>query len=174
MRNETAANGTGVRGFFRDIRGGVVAAAVLLACDVAFSGSYLMSIIVCPIWFLVSLIRNAIQRPGWCLALVRIGLPALTLGLVWINTDVQLKIAEANARRIVAACEAYHAAHGRFPEKLDELVPNYMNSVPVAKYCLGPGSRFQYYSKQPLLWWEVFGFLRRIYDFNTRRWSYLD
>ena len=70
MRKKTAVHVAGVRGFFRGIKRSVVAAAVLLAWDGALSGSYVMSVLVCPIWFLVSLLKNAIERPGWGLALV--------------------------------------------------------------------------------------------------------
>ena len=176
MRKETAVHVAGVRGFFRGIRRSVVAAAVLLAWDGALYGSFLMSMIFCPIWFLVSLLKNAIERPGWGLALVRIGIPALTLGLVWANNAVQLGVAEANAQRVVAACEAYHAANGRFPKSLEELVPQYMNSVPVARYCLLQPGRFDYYnSGTPMLVWQVVPpYYRKIYDFHTRSWSYLD
>ncbi len=155
----------------------IIAAAVLLALDVAFSGSVLNSMIFCPIWFLVSLLKNAVQRPGWRLALVRIAIPALTLRIVLANNAFQLRIARANARRIVAACEAYHAANGKFPTDLHELVPQYMPSVPVAKHCLAWG-RFIYSSsdsERPLLFWHVVPpHGRSIYDFETRRWSYLD
>jgi len=155
----------------------VGAAALLLFWDAAFSGSFLMSWLFCPIWFLVSLLQNAIQRPGWGQALLRIGIPALTLGIVWINNAVQLSIAEANASRVVAACEEYHAAHGRFPEKLDELVPQHIRSVPRAKYCLGPWSQFAYFhnqGKSMLVWYVVPPYYRRIYDFDTRRWNYIE
>jgi hypothetical protein len=176
MREETAVHVAGVRGFFRGTRRSLVAAAVLLAWDGALYGSCLMTMIFCPIWFLVSLLKNAIERPGWGLALVRIGIPALTLGLARTNNDVQLGIAEANAQRVVAACEAYHAANGRFPQKLDELVPQYLNSVPVAKYCLLQPASFAYYDlgTPKLYWYVVPPYLRKIYDFHTRSWSYLD
>src|SRR5262249_27533881 len=120
MRKETVVQVAGVRGFFSSIKRSVAAAAVLLAWDGALSASFLMSWISCRIWFLASLWKNAMERPVWGLALVRMGIPALTLGLVWANNAVQLRVAEANAQRVVAACEAYHAANGRFPEKLDE------------------------------------------------------
>lgn len=45
------------------IKGSIVGAVALLIWDAAISGSYLTSILVCPIWFLVSLLKNAIQRP---------------------------------------------------------------------------------------------------------------
>jgi hypothetical protein len=92
------------------------------------------------------------------------------------NDAFQLKVAEANAKRIVAACEKCHAANGRFPRRLDELVPEYMNSFPVAKYCLGSG--FSYASSSDntaKLWWPIVPpHYRKIYNFETRSWSYLD
>ncbi len=166
----------GVTGFFRGIKGSVVGSAVLLAWDGAFSASFLLSVLSCPIWFLVSLLKTPIERPGWGLALVRIAIPALTLGLLWANNSVQLKVAEANAQRVIAACEAYHAAKGEFPKKLDELVPQYLKSVPLAKYCLGPPSRFSYSNTgSPRLIWQVVPpYYRKIYNFDSRSWSYLD
>src|SRR4051812_19245907 len=98
MRKETAVHAAGVRGFFRGIKRSVVAAAVLLAWDGALYGSLVMSSIFCPIWFLVSLLKGAIDRPGGGLALVRIEIPAMTFGLLWANTTIQLGVAEANAQ----------------------------------------------------------------------------
>jgi hypothetical protein len=176
MQKETAVHVVGVRGFFRGIKQTLVGAAVLLAWDGALFGTFMMAWIFCPIWFLVSLLKNAIERPGWGLALVRIGIPAMTLGLLWANNDFQLSVAEANAQRVVAACEEYHAANGRFPKNLDELVPQFLSSVPVAKYCLGPPGRFVYHNfGTPMLYWQVLPpYYRKIYNFETRSWSYLD
>ncbi len=174
MRKETAEPVAGVGRGFRGIRGSVIAAALLLAWDGAMNGTCLLAWIFCPIWFLVSLLRFPIERPGRGLALVRVGIPAMTLGLLWANNDVQLRVAEANARRVIAACEEYHAANGRFPKTLDELVPQYLSSVPRAKYCLD--GRFYYHNfGTPTLYWKVVPpYLRKIYNFETRRWSYLD
>ena len=63
-------------------------------------------------------------------------MPALTLALVLTNNAVQSRIAEANAAKIVKACEEFHAANGKYPKTLGELVPKYLSSVPHAKYCL--------------------------------------
>ncbi len=58
---------------------------------------------------------------------------------------------------------------------LDELVPDQLPSVPRAKYCLAYG-RFLYfnYGRPMLGWYVVPPFGRRTYDFETRRWSYID
>lgn len=178
MRKGTAVQTADVRSFYRSVRGSIWAAAIVLTFDVVLFGSILMSSIFCPIWIFVSLLKSAIRRPNWRLALARILIPALTLCLVKANDAFQLRVAEANAQRIVAACEEYRAANGSFPRNLEELVPKYMNSVPVAKYCLGPGSLFFYSnfaSGKPILAWQIVApHYRRTYDFETRRWSYLD
>jgi hypothetical protein len=165
-----------MREFYRAVRTSLGAAAILLTFDVAFFGWTVLSTVFCPIWILISLLKNSIQRPGWRIALVRIGLPGLIFWLVRVNNDFQIAVAKENAQRVVAACEGYHADNGRFPKNLDELVPQYLNSVPVAKYCLGPSSRFTYTSSgAPKLWWEVVPpHYRKIYNFETRSWSYLD
>ncbi len=120
----------------RGIRVSIGSALVLLVWDAGISGSFGLSFLVCPSWFLVSVLKNAIQLPGWRLALLRIAIPALTLGLVLSNDAIQYRIGKANAPQIIAACEEFHTANGEYPKTLDELVPRYMPSIPRAKYCL--------------------------------------
>jgi hypothetical protein len=128
--------------YYPGIKASIGTAFVLLAWDAAITGSFLLSFMVCPIWFLVSILKNAIQRPGWGLAIPRIAMPALTLGLVLANGAVQQRVGEANAPRIVAACEAFHVANGRFPRTLDELVPRYMPSFHVRSIALPVANSF--------------------------------
>jgi len=157
------------------IRASVGISLALLAWDVAISGSILVSWICCPIWMLGSIVKNTIQRPGWRFALFRIAFPALTLGLVLGNNVVQHGIAQTNAARIIAATEEFHAANDRYPCALDELVPQYMASVPRAKYCLVWGDFLHFNLGKPMLvWYVVPPYGRKIYDFEGRRWSYLD
>ena len=160
----------------RHLRGSIIGAFILLFWDMALSGSYVMSILVCPIWFLVSILKNAIQRPGWRVAIIRIAIPPLTLGLVLVNSSFQLTIAEANAPRIIAACEKFHSDNGRYPKTLDELVPRYLSYIPRAKYCFDYGEfRYWNHEEEPMLEWCVVPpFGRKIYTFNDRRWGYID
>ncbi len=161
------------------IRGSIAGACVLLFWDAVLSGSFLTSYLTCPIWFLVSVVKNAIQGTGWRLVLLRISIPALTLGLVFGNNALQWKIAEANAERIIKACEAFHAANGKYPSKLEELVPRYLKSVPRAKYCYGLGfGEFRYPNDDGvhamLMWYKIPPYGRKIYTFQDRRWGYVD
>ena len=160
--------------WYRGIRVSIVIALVLLVVDAVDGGTYILSAIVCPVWFLLSLVKNASKHPGRKLALLRITIPALTLGLVLTNAAVQSRIAEANAAKIIRACEEFHVATGKYPKTLGELVPNYLSSVPRAKYCLDYGVFF-YFDRQPMLfWYTVPPFGRKTYYFEEKKWSYID
>lgn len=166
-----------IKSFWRGVGKSLVVAGILLFWDAAYTGSFLLSLLVCPVWILVSLVRSAIRRPGWTLALIRVVIPALTLWFVLHNDTIQREVASQNAEKVIAACEEFHAVKGRYPKTLDELVPRYMPSVPRAKYCLSFFGKFLYwgFEEGPILtWYVVPPYGRRLYDFEDKRWCYLD
>ena len=159
----------------RGVRGSIGGSLALVAWDVA-AGSFVTSLFACPIWFLVSVTKSAIQRPGSKIALVRAAIPLVTLAVVLANSAVQSRIAKANAEKVVSACEQFRADNGRFPHTLDALVPEYLGFVPRAKYCL-MWDNFLYFNngEHPILVWvDVPPFGRPTYDFQNRRWGYVD
>jgi hypothetical protein len=145
-----------------------------LLYDVALDGCYTLSITICPLWFLISLVKNVIWRPGWRIAVIRLSVPILTLTIAVSNGNLQWKISDANAGRVIKACGEFRVANGRYPSTLDELVPKYLSSVPRSKYCLM--GRFFYVNSNGIcmLWWSRWGFYRRIYDFEKGRWFNVD
>jgi hypothetical protein len=139
------------------------------------SATYGCSILVCPIWFLVSVIRNRIVRTGWRISVFRAATPALILGIVVTNALIQWKIADANGERLVRACESFHSENGKYPKTLSELVPRYLPSIPPAKYSLD--GEFYYVNSDglaPMLWWDKFGPLHKVYFFDTKEWRTFD
>lgn len=86
--------------------------------------------------------------------------------------------AQKGAEQIIAASRAFQQRHGRLPETLEELVPEFLPSVPEAKYSgphfgfvydVGPESRHHVLS-----WTEHIPFGRPFYVFEEDRWGYLD
>lgn len=157
-------------------RGSITGSLALLGWDVVLCGSFLLSILVCPVWFWVSILKNLIQRPGWRIAFFRISIPAVTFALAMGNESVQRRIAHAGAERIIRACEEFRAANGSYPAKLEDLVPAYLRSVPRAKYCLVQGE-FSYWNFDDdsiLVWCDVPPYGRPIYSFKKGTWGYLD
>jgi hypothetical protein len=85
-------------------------------------------------------------------------------------------MADRRAIELGKACLAYHARYQHYPQHLEELVPEFLPSVPVAKYTLG--GFFHYYrptSGEPMLYYEALPpFGRRFYHMETGGWGYLD
>jgi hypothetical protein len=158
--------------YLRLIRGSIIGASVLLLFD-AVNGTFI-SAGICPIWFLVSLVKTIRKRPGWGIGLSRIAIPVLALAIVAGNAAIQSKVANANAELIIVACEQFRAATGKYPDQLGELVPKYLSSIPRAKYSLA-FSDFRYRNlngNHLLMWDERPPFGRRMYDFESRKWRY--
>jgi hypothetical protein len=161
----------------RGIKISIGIALMLLLVDAAIFGSVLFSLAVCPLWFLFSILKNVIQRPGWRLAFLRIAFPVLTLGLVYGNFVVQIRVADANATRIIAACEKFQTDTSKFPETLEELVPRYVPSIPYAQYCvLGDFFYNNGADGNPFLGWCIGPsiFDHKSYSFKDRKWFFTD
>jgi len=153
-------------------------AAALVAADAFVLNQGMLSALV-GLWMLaVSLPRAVFGKPpeqrGPRLARVAImlGAVALVFGLNWANNQ----IARHRADTLVAAVKAFKQAHQRYPAKLDELVPEFIDHVSPAKYVV-MFSAFYYLAapdSHSLFYVEFPPFGRPIYDFEKAKWWYLD
>lgn len=87
------------------------------------------------------------------------------------------RVAEERAARIVAAVEAYAAVHGRYPERLEELVPRFLPAIPAkAKYALlDRGFQYRTSPGQHILMYTTMApYGRRYFTFETGRWQTID
>ena len=109
------------------------------------------------------------------MAAARVLIPVVTGLFVVVNYSVQRTIAMGNAECLIQACERYREDNGAYPERLGELLPRYLNSVPRAKYCCSRSEFWYFRAPRPLLvWYEVPPFGRRVYNFETGNWRYMD
>ena len=119
-----------------------------------------------------------ISRALYLERLTRAGIYLLAAVAVFAANVLQNRMADRRAIELGNACLAYHAKYQHYPQRLQELVPEFLPSVPPAKYTLGGGSFF--YSaglsgKEPMLYYEALPpFGRRFYHVETGGWGYLD
>jgi hypothetical protein len=110
--------------------------------------------------------------------LTRAGIYLLAAAAVFVANVLQNRMADHRAIELGNACLAYHAKYQHYPHRLDDLVPEFVPSVPPAKYTLGGGSFF--YSaglsgREPMLYYQALPpFGRRFYHMETGGWGYLD
>lgn len=159
------------------LRGSLICMFVIVLYDVALTGSYVFAVLVCPIWFLVAVILEFVQPPTWKVAIAQVLMPIVTLAIVLANSSLQGRIARANSERLIKVCERYRADHGDYPERLDQLVPDYVSAVPRAKYCcaFGAFSYWNFEGPNAFFWWvELPPYGRRTYDLDSKKWGYID
>ena len=128
-----------------------------------------------PVWFVVCVV-DALKRSSKRVAIARVVVPLATLLSPVANYSVQKSIATTNAAKIIRACDSYREANGSYPDRLGQLVPRYLNSIPRAKYCYMLGEFWYVRSPETsILWWyEVPPFGKMMYNFERGTWRYVD
>ena len=158
------------------------ALAVLFLLDLGYSGQGLFSLAVA-VFGLALLAGGALWsglRGAPALARSRALRAALylLLGVATLaTTRLHVATAESRAAIVIDACRAFERAHGVLPDRLEDLVPEFLPAVPRAKYTLAWGE-FTYSASEPrrhtLMYVTLPPFGRRIYHFENARWSQLD
>lgn len=98
---------------------------------------------------------------------------ATALALVVFNRS----LAEQRAHEVIVAVESYKASRGTYPDKLDQLVPEFIAEIPAKARSTLADSGFRYIAGQDshLLMYVAFPpFGRPVYTFESKRWGYLD
>lgn len=163
------------------LRNSIVAVTILYIFDALFLGQGVISIfvsVVALLWLLPAAALAARKNKAVSLLkLKRAGLVALMLVAVLGTTRFNQNMAERRADLLVSAVKQYRSKYGQFPRRLDEVAPEFIPSIPSAKFTL-TYSEFTYSNlsnDNPFLYYVVFPpFGRRIYYFRTDRWGTLD
>jgi hypothetical protein len=107
------------------------------------------------------------------------GIYLLATVSTFVTIGLQNSMADRRAVKVGDACLAYRAKYHRYPKNLKALVPEFISSIPVARYGLLANDSFFYSSREddrePMLYYEAIPpFGRRFYHMETRSWGYLD
>ena len=97
------------------------------------------------------------------------------VGMLKFNSYIGLE----NAKKIIHATNAYYTENKKYPDSLSELVPDYLDAIPVCAYRL-IDYRYEYLidiEGYPRLSWLAepqASVGLQFYDFNEDTWIYLD
>jgi type II secretory pathway pseudopilin PulG len=98
--------------------------------------------------------------------------------LVFASNAANNHLARSRAETLIAAIKAFKQQNQRFPTKLDELVPDFIDHVPAAKYILFPPFGCFHYMGSPdshsLMYTAFPPFGRPYYQFEEGKWRYMD
>src|SRR5215469_6284868 len=109
--------------------------------------------------------------------LVKIAIYVLTGVAVLARNALQNRVADRRAIMIGNACLAYHAKYHQYPAELETLVPEFLSSIPGAKWN-GEGFRYSRWplgaDQEPMLYYGALPpFGRRFYHIESRGYKTL-
>ncbi len=109
----------------------------------------------------------------------KLGICLLAAISIVVTNGLQNRMADRRAIMVGDACEAYRAKYHHYPKQLSALVPEFLSSVPSAKYGLLRNEHFSYSigdkDAEPMFYYQaVPPFGRRFYHMTSRSWGYLD
>jgi hypothetical protein len=167
------------KGLLWDIRGVLVSAGAIYVVDALIVGAPMiigLVLIALVFWLVPRTIaayrnRQLLKRRAASAAIYLL-LVCLSFGTYALNEH----IARERAHELIAACEAYKAEYGHYPDKLKDLVPEFVSRIPVAKYALLTGDFLYPVSNRVhiLMYIRIPPFGRALYTLEEGRWSYLD
>jgi hypothetical protein len=157
----------------------VITTLTLGIIDAFFFGQAVISFILCVAGVLYFLPRAIAGRRDSARFKLRLSKAAITtvvgfaaLGIIVYGNVV----ARERAESLIVAVEQFYAKHSRYPERLDEIVPEFISEIPKAKYVV-IADRFRYFksdSRHSLMYVEMPPYGRRIYTFEDHKWTSLD
>ncbi len=118
----------------------------------------------------IAAVRRDTERA--MLNLLRAGVWGAAAVMVFAIMASNEAVAGWRAHQVIAAVRAYEARHQRLPDRLDALVPDFLSSVPRARYTLLENEFSYMVSKghHTLMWGLPPPFGQRRYTFETNRW----
>ena len=101
---------------------------------------------------------------------------AVSVILVFALNALNNRVAASRAEVVIAAVKAFHGKNGRYPESLNDLTPEFLDHIPLAKYTLGQNTFYYHVTEgRAVLFYVKFPpFGRPIYRFADDKWGYID
>lgn len=165
--------------FLKKFRKTFLVIGILYFLDVFVTGQGIIATFFATVAIIAGFVRMlwAIIRLRWEVALERLFRIILYMALIFLTVgSIQLlsRLANDKMKVVVGAVEAYKLKYDRYPDTLQELVPEFLKGIPAAKPNVLSGSFF--YIAQPQQHYIRYQTNslgnHEYYDFERKRWGY--
>lgn len=160
----------------------IIIALLLFFCTSIFIESLGLTFFSCLFAIIWCLTRR--ERNGYTvkIKLFTIGIYVMMLVMTFGMKNINNRVAYKNAKTIIEACEQYKSKNGVYPDRLNDLVPDYLRNIPTARYTGTGGWRYFHYSNKEsneagyylLSFTYESPFGRHIYRSSDKKWRTLD
>lgn len=163
----------------KNLRKSIAIATCLFLIEAVFFNQIvigLIALLVVFFWLIPKaiflLFKKQRVKPQLYKSLIYFMMSVFIFGASYLNNQ----LAASRAKQIIPAVEEFKAANHRYPKKLAELAPEYIEAIPRAKYTMfGNGFFYFYRNDQAFIGYVAIPpFGRRVYDFNSKKWGQID
>jgi len=136
----------------------------------------LITIVILLPFLLYRSFKDRMNKPRLRTRLGIVGIYCVMVVMIMTANRINNGVARDRTEMLAAACEQYKTGHGKYPGRLDDLVPEFLERVPPAKYTLF-SSGFFYVSLEG---GHTIGFVaippygRLYYTLETKTWGQTD
>lgn len=97
------------------------------------------------------------------------------IAMITVST-VKLLMIKSSADHLITCCESYKQKYGKYPEKLTDIVPEFIDRIPPARYTNFGTNGFNYFPLEGrhILGFNSVVFLKTDYNFETKTWRSWD
>ena len=107
----------------------IIAGVAVLVIDVVWTGITGVAL-MCPFWMLAILVRLLIRRRDVLAAVVNLAIAASVMTASVMNSRREERLMEEQLRLVENAICRFHEATGKWPERLESLVPHWIDRLP--------------------------------------------
>ncbi|MCI5207896.1 MAG: hypothetical protein D3910_03705 [Candidatus Electrothrix sp. ATG2] len=149
---------------------------LVLASATGFNAAMIAEFIAAPL-ALLAFVSAAKKWGGYTRQSMHLRAGLLIIGAILlvsgpVSCSIQTRLLELRLQPVIAALKTYHESNGSYPGSLDELVPDYLQSVPSCpKHKLVFFTRNKADTTQFGLSCVTFGFNKHTYDSATGAWK---
>lgn len=163
----------------RQLRGSLLIATALYFVDAIWLGQGAIAVFTLLILFFIVLPRTLWAWKNKPLRNLRAAkLLVYLMMAIAIGTTIRIDLNQAkrHAETLIVALKQYQARHGSYPEQLEQLVPEFLPTIPQARFCLTANTFFYRaadnshtlsYMVMPPFGWES-------HNLETGRWTIRD
>ncbi len=160
------------------IRQAVLAGALLIFVDAFLLNQGVFAFLVGAGLLVIGLPLALLKKPppSRMRRLRNLAIYMAAVALVFVLNALNNRLAASRAGVIISSVKAFHAKNGRYPESLNNLTPEFLDHVPLAKYTLGQNTFYYHVNNgDAVLFYVAFPpFGRPTYRFADDKWGYLD
>lgn len=170
----------------RGLRFHAITAVIIYVFDALFAGQGVVTFLVMIIFIFIGLGQTLMKafrgQPVLKTPLRNMAIYAICFVAVLSTIRINNEIARSRAEKVIFAVKQYKAKYQQYPETLQTMVPEFLPSVPLAKYTL-EFNGFKYWrhdykylnqNNATLLYVKFPPFGRPMFDFERDEWGYID